>query len=410
MKEVLIMTIELKKTICTESIDELENKIKLGSVNFIVLVLNDNVNEVLKCYKNGTSSSYLFILKQGFCLYTKAYKNKDFDSFYNAQKKAESAGFKNLKEFKDANAHGINNGKDYYQFRANEFYDVHYNNKKNAYKEFCEFREGGFESRDEYKDAQRYEIPSKDIYDEFKESNFRSYERFQKAKEGGFTNPDDYKEAQKCDIIEYEELMNFRESDYYEDDYFSNNEANYQEYKKNISVQELGFRDLEEYEKAMELGIIDSKEYILFLASGCETSEEFEIYKQLPELIETRMKDIEDNLESSDDAYLINRYEEFTRYRFLVLLKISKLVYLKLFRQEIEDLDENDLLEIIKKIEEETSVEIVDEENLEKWGNIYENIMDGAIKIEAELASEGKAFFNEAYSILKDIIECFEKK
>ena len=256
------------------------------------------------------------------------------------------------------------------------------NDKKDAepLEEFFHVKKAGFEDFQEFLNAQRFNIPNSSDYIEFRESKFfgwqkKNYETFLDAKKRGFIERNEYEAAMNMGIENKQEYDDYREFKVYP----------YTEYLK---AKKGGFKNKEEYEKAQKQGYDDAKAYRDFLQKR---------YIPFEKKINTIKKDCQ-------QAFASSRWEEFIRLKYLLIEKLTELIFLKMNDLTyIKNQNELQINEILEEIEKKSSNQFINYDELNKWRIMRNNIVHEHLKIDSNTANEGKNFMNTLISKLEEI-------
>lgn len=200
---------EIPKTCFVIDKDPLKNvrkKFKLEAKSFIDLVMSQH-KCVFSC-ETLTNVYYLYVVQEGFVFYTDGGRVRTFEEFKKPYEQAEESGFKDAKEFQDAQKYGINTYTDYIVFKNSNFYGV------STYKDFLEAKDAGFDKREEFLEAKKLEIPSKQDYDDFKRSGYHNYQTFLKARDGGFPDAIEYNNALQLGFSDYNQYQKYLDKEY----------------------------------------------------------------------------------------------------------------------------------------------------------------------------------------------------
>ncbi|GAH42348.1 unnamed protein product, partial [marine sediment metagenome] len=206
------------------------------------------------------------------------------------------------------------------------------------YKEYLKANKLGFQEKFEYDDAMKLGIDNYKDYSSYKAFysnkekiyyNEKYYKKYLKAKKLGFQNKNEneYDEAIKLGIDNYEDYSSFKKSGFYED-------GGFYEFEEYLKANKLGFENVEDYYYAMDLGFNNYAEYKEFQESGCESKEEFEFFKKMPQIIENMKKKLNEIVKDADNAFKSNRFEEFIRLNLLSIEKMADITHLKVFKRE----------------------------------------------------------------------------
>jgi len=276
------------------------------------------------------------------------------------------------------------------------------------YKEYLKAKKLGFKKKFEYDDAMKLGIENYKDYSSYKAfySNKdkiyyddKYYKKYLKAKKLGFQNKkeNEYDEAIELGIDNYEDYSSFKA-------FYSNKEKIYYEedYKEYLKAKKLGFESSNDYLYAiMDLGFNNYAGYKEFQESGCESKEEFEFFKKMPQIIENMNKKLNEIEKDADNAFKSNRFEEFIRLKFLSAEKMADITHLKVFKWERGETEDLKVDEIIDRIEKKLEVKFTDYEELKYWRRIRNKIIHEHLKIERDKAEKSKEFFDELYNNLK---------
>jgi len=380
------MSFEFPNTINTDTpsfffrSEERDITILLNNKQFIELVKSDNLKTIFKCKKtedyedSKTRDFYLFLVKEGFCFYTDCYDLKDYEEFFNVQQSFEESGFTSYLDLVKAKKIGTD--------------DVEL---------FSEFCESDFHNNEYKSSTEKWEIKS------YIENNSRLFKKFIEAKKRGFNNKLEYNLANILNI-DYEQFDKFQMSKYWRGISVYELKPAYEEFKKAMEeekrAQDLGFETLEHYKDAMRLGFKDENIYSEFLQSKCKTREEFEFFKNLPHILEIKIKKIDEIVNDANSAYNSERFEEYIRLKFLSIEIITEALYFKTFRKEVENKEKLKVDDIINKIESQLNENLVDHEELKYWRRIRNNIIHKHAKIEKDNVEKGKEFFEALFKNL----------
>ena len=344
--------IKYPKTIKVEKSD-IQNEIELDGLEFLALINNDKINVVFIDF----SWNRFFIVKEGCRFYTDPLGFEEFEEYYKKLEHLKKEGITEPEGYKEALRLGINN---YEQYK---------------------------------------------VYTSYKASDFKDLEQYVKATKLGFQDSNEYKEAIELGIDNYEDYTSFVESGFYSNNGYRYNrhvtKQNVEIYKEYLKAKKLGFQDKNEYYEAMELGFSNAAQYQEFLESGCETKEEFEFLKKMPQIIKNMNKKINKIVKDADNAFKSNQFEEFIRLKFLSIEKIADMTHLKVFKREKWEGEDLKVDNIINEIERELNLELTDHEELKYWRRIRNKIIHEHLKIEKDKAEKGKEFFDELYNNLK---------
>ncbi len=108
-------------------------------------------------------------------------------------------------------------------------------------------------------------------------------------------------------------------------------------------------------------------------------------------------------VEDADIDFKTNRFGESIQKRFLSIEKLAELVYIKLFPNIVEELD-NNIVKVhyyIRKIESKLNIRIVDHKKLAHWRGIRNDVVHEYLKIKKQQAMEGRIFFDRLFVNLK---------
>ena len=298
---------------------------------------------------------------------------------YKEYLKATKLGFQKKLKYDDAMKLGIDNYEEYSLFKKSGFYE---------FEDYLKANKLGFQKKFEYDEAVELGIDNSEEYSLFKNSEFYEFEDYLKANKLGFQKEDEYDDAMKLGIDNYEEYSLFKKSGFYE----------FEDYLK---ANKLGFQKEDEYDEAVELGIDNYAEYKEYQESGCESKEEFEFFKKMPQIIENIHKKLSEIVKDADKAFKSNQFEEFIRLKFLSIEKMAELTHLKVFKWERWKEKDLKVDDIIDRIEEKLHIKFTDYEELKYWRRIRNKIIHEHLKIEKDKAEKGKEFFDELYNNLK---------
>lgn len=317
----------------------------------------------------------------------------DYEEFFNAQQCAEERGFINYIDLMKAKKIGTDNGELFSEFCKSDLYDAkdelsvsgreierYIENNSRSFKTFIEMKKGEFNSEENYRLAKILGVINSDKFNEFKDSRFyylryvRDYDKFLYELLRGISSEEEkFKKS-------YDDFKNFL--------------------AKEKEAKDLGFESIEHYKAALSLGFKDPTIYAEFLQSKCKTREEFEFFKNLPHILEIKIKKIDEVVNDAEKAYNSERFEEFIRLTFLSIEKITEALYLKTFRKEVENNDDLKVDDVINKIEIQLNENLVDHEELKYWRRIRNNIIHEHAKIEKDNVEKGKEFFEELFKNL----------
>ena len=335
------------KTIFTEPLNRgIIQKVFMNGEEFLNLVLTNKINIIFSCpHENSTPNNYLYIVKEGIFFCTNSYQVKNFEMLDKAVNNFEVSGFERFEKYTIAVRFGINDLEEFRLFERSKFLNP---NNDNSYNEFLDHKKGGFSNKTQYDQAKSLGISNNDEFLTFLNSSFDN------------------------------------------------------DYNSYLKAKELGFSQKEDYRKAMGLGLNNSEEYKEFLNSGCETREEFDFFKKrMPHIIKDYEKKIDQVIKDAIHIFKSRNYGEFIRLKFLSIEILSKLLYLKLFRRDIQKENDFKVDDAISQIEEELDKKLVDFEELKYWRRIRNKIAHEHLEVDENKAEKGKEFFDELYNNLK---------
>lgn len=384
--------------------NDYSNRILLQNNQFIELVKIEELKTVFRCGKKDYEA--FFAVKEGFCFYTSCYDIKTYEELLNEHKVAEEKGFTKFSDYIKAKKIGAENNDVFSEFCRSKFYDK--NEYENEYEiDIYDFT-GEFNEQSYAWKIKKYFEKNSQPFREFEhakkireEKKKIEEEAKKEAKKRGFSNVEQYRLASTLGNLSSDEFNEFRDSRFYQGDFSSEKNKNgYQEFKEEKKAINLGFDSLENYRDALRLEFKDAKIYFEFLQSKCETREEFEFFKNLPRLLEIKIKKIDEVVNDAEKAYKSNRFEEFIRLKFLSLELITDALYFKTFRKGVEPNDDLKVDDIINKIESQINKSLVDHEELKYWRRIRNKIVHDHAKIEKDRVEKGKEFFEEFFKNL----------
>ncbi|MHA1281983.1 MAG: hypothetical protein ACTSQP_05695 [Promethearchaeota archaeon] len=342
------------------------NTIEIKAFEFIDWVLNEGFNSIFKDHTD------FFVLKEGYRVYTPHYRTSEtFEEFINKIEKLKKGGFKKDDNYSEALQLGIYSLNEYQEFINSDFRN---------YRSYSSYI---------------------NIY-ELKEN----YEKFLEARKMGFTSAKDYFNALEIGCNDATLFNEFKNSSFYKKNSWRDNEWRYKDFLK---AKKLGFNDSQEYYDAMELGFKNPLTFKRFKESGCNNKEEFlkliQVEKEFPNILRKKSEEISKLKKDAENALISKSEKEYIQINWLIVEKLAKLIYMRLYSTPEEEVEKIKLYNILGKIEKKTKREIINEDDLKKWMKIREKVVYDGIIINESTFNKTLTFFNTSISILEEILE-----
>ncbi|KKM62447.1 hypothetical protein LCGC14_1521620, partial [marine sediment metagenome] len=97
------------------------------------------------------------------------------------------------------------------------------------------------------------------------------------------------------------------------------------------------------------------------------------------------------------NAFDSGNFEEFIRFYFLSIEKLTEVFHLKIFRKDLKTENGKIIDDLIEDIVKKIEIPLVDINEFKYWRRIRNNIIHQNLKIDKDRADKGKEFFDELY-------------